>query len=146
MTTFDLVRRLKWFMFVPAFLFTYWAALMLYWLPDRQAWVHQHPSLGGGYGDGIVIARAVIASTGPALAALSALLLRPPRSLILLLLGVIAGVCGFLLQRGLWDRVFHAFGFRVAVHLPVTVAAVVVIASYIAVDSFHRVRAAARTV
>jgi hypothetical protein len=114
---------------------------MVYWFPDRQAWVRDHPSLGAGYGDGIVMARAVISSTGPALLALLALLLPPPRLRVVLLLGFLAGMLGFILQRVFGDSIFHAFGFRAAVHVPTSVAAAIVVAAYIAGVSLGRARA-----
>ena len=120
------MNRLKWFLLALTFVITYRVALHFFWLSDRRQYLSS-----AAYGDGVLDARAVIASTGPAvITLLCVFLLRAPRAIQVILLGLLAALSGFALQIACGDKILSTFGYRAAVHFPLTLTTILAVTAF----------------
>jgi hypothetical protein len=132
-------RRRSWLLLPLAFLIAFRAALWVYWLPERTAWVASHGGdpTAAAYGQGEMDAVATISAAGPFLISVVCFLIGgAPRPRAVLAIGVIPalGALGLGYLGGEW--LAHQFGGSIPIHAPAVCATATVVAFQYARRSF----------
>jgi hypothetical protein len=127
------VARSRWnWLFIPVgFAVAFRAALWLYWLPERNAWVAAHggDSAAAAYGEGEMDARAVLYTVGPLILSVAccAIGAAPGRRRVLLF-GVLSAGATCALGAAIGPWLAQHVGSGVATHAPALAATLVVLA------------------